>query len=485
MFKMDRFLCQFIGVLLIIGIVSAYTTPEDEIEIEVCEDFRSFEENFYKAMEQTDQQIRSIKMVSSPHAALGLIPEIGGTAKGAVSTIIYSEMNKEWRRSLHKEIVSAISRSNAKQALATIKTCLRTISQQFNQLRTQQLKDEDVKTKVHIIHNKFLEILNLYSDQNIIFRKHPQLTVTPFASITILFKIFEAIREKFIPNLDTRALACRLQDQIEEYRNLHVFYRLQSIEITNDFAQGSEKSNAIEVRERANVEAMELSYDSKGYTKTSSRGFLSLFHFQKPSITCGKGACNRWNDNERCLKDQDTFYRYSVKDDCPETFSRLLRHRIEMVYDNSSHALNDICTDTVRKQRKATGYGWLTIIFLRAHGKYLSTGSVCDPFIFSGTTFTQCDLYVGLRINGQYEFITAARTGQDVVFYEIYQSRKISKHQSVEIGLRDEDSGDDDELGTWNGHIEDLINPTVRKLEFGDNFASMVVHWRDEFTDEL
>lgn len=408
---------------------------------------------------------------------MGAIPEIGGAAKGIVSSVVDSELNKMWRDALYKEIVDAIGRSHAEQALSSMRSGLQSISQHFNQLRTLQLSNDDVRTKVHIIHNKFMEILNLYSDESVIFRKYPQFTITLFASIVILLKIFESIREKYIPNLSTKALACRFQDQIEEYRNLHVFYRLDGIEFPRTLGKTDHgASRKIEKRDDNAAAVINLDYDSTGYNGNND------------FICCDGKHCDGYG--VRCIKDQDSMYAYPEgdRDRCSSDYMRLLRHRIENAYDMSKQGLNDICTKSVRSERKATGRGWLTIIFTTAHGKYLpNTGGACDPFFLFGpkASATPCDLYVELEIDGRHEFSTKEKEGYDVSFYEMYRSRKSSKHQSVELRLMDSDTGDDDQLIKWQGKIGDLIDTLSRRIQYEDNYFDIIVHWRDEFEDEI
>lgn len=144
-------------------------------------------------------------------------------------------------------------------------------------------------------------------------------------------------------------------------------------------------------------------------------------------------------------------------DACQIEYLEVLRHCIEEAYDKSKNVLNKLCPNSVRSQQKATG--WLTIIFTFAKGEFLQNGKHCDMALFVNVPFSPCDLFVEMKINGKYEYSTKVIEGDTVVeFFEMYQSKRISKHQQYELRLMDKnDVGDDELLFNTNGQISELI----------------------------
>lgn len=477
---MNNLLFQLFGALLIIiGFVSA-NIPNSAVNINIYGETlsTSFEQRVSEAMENTENIINTIKMASRPADTLKLIPTIGDTLSGSISFLVTYETNNMWKDALYKSIGDAVQRSHAEDKLSDIQAILKTISQLFKHLKTKQLNDDDVKSKLHIILFEFMKIVNLFSRDDISFRKYPQITITPFYSIAILYAIFESIRQKYIPYYTTNVLACRIQDQIEEHRYLHVFNRLNDIE-SKIYNGLTVRSGTAAVRSRdvkpdkfaSNV--ISRNYNPNGYNAES---FIECENWYKCEISVV--------DERECIRDKESIYRYSrASDNCPIGYMELLRHRVETAYDRSKNVLNEHCPNSVRSQRKATGYGWLKIIFTFAKGILLPDGMYCDPAIVN-VRFTPCDLYVKLKINGNREYKTKVIEADEVAFYEMYQSTKISKYQSYEMKLKDDDTGSDDTLVRINGEISELIGQQYHRIQFKDNYFDIIVYWRDEYEDE-
>lgn len=127
------------------------------------------------------------------------------------------------------------------------------------------------------------------------------------------------------------------------------------------------------------------------------------------------------------------------------------------------------------------GYGWLTIVFTTAFGKYLpNSGRPCDP------AFSPCDLYVEVLIDDQHVYSTSVETGliggTIVYFMEIFTSDKISENAQLTLQLRDEDIGRDDLLIRKSGPVNGFLGD--HKIEENNNFFSYRAFWRNEYEDE-
>lgn len=330
-----------------------------------------------------------------------------------------------------------------------------------------------------------MNIINWFSREDTIFRKYPELTITQFHSIAILFAIFESIREKYIPNLPTNALACRLQDQIDEFRYLNVFNRLDGIVLQTPCAS-SVFHHAIPLEQETQTLEIGISCKSKPNNIASNvitRNYQPNGYNTNNFIDCEQKYCNVKLRGGKCITDQNSSYQYhQANDKCAIEYMELLRHRIENAYDKSKNAPNEICTENVRSQRNTTGYGWLKIIFTSAKGERLPSGRFCDSAGF--IRLSHCDLYIDLSINGQHEYSTQVIEGNEVAFFELYQSKKISKNQSYEIKLNDEDVRSNDTLITTTGKIDHLTTEYYHRMALNDNYFDMVVYWRDEYEDE-
>lgn len=490
-FKTKSFKLQFFEALLIINLVAA-GIPVNEIEIEVVDNVSgstaSFVQRFREAMASTDQAILNIKIATSPSKALAFIPQIGNAASGGITALLDWYTGVMWKDGLYRAIGNEIERTTAENKLIDVSAKLKTISQHFNQLRTNQLSNADVTSKLHIIHDHFMEILNLYSEDRVIFKKYPQYSITPLSSFAVLFKIFEPLREKFIPNIQSKSMACRAQDLFEAYAKLHVFHRMTHIDFLN-------KCRAVDNWVTNNVCKTKIHISSQKFLEKNynSNGYLSSTH-----INCNRDCDTSKEDLFYCFQDQGKMYEesnrtnllYTFGDDCLSGYKNLLRHRIESAYYKSRNTLNDICTNNVRQLRQTTGYGWLTIIFSWAHGKYLPDGRPCDqpPILrhifgnLEGLSLDFCDLYIKVKIGNQEVFRTRVEANQeDVLFNEIYQSTKIAKNQHFELNLRDEDAGSDDSLVRVNGEIGGL---QTGRMAYKNNCFDIIVYWRDEYKDE-
>lgn len=479
--KMNSLVFQLLVALLTIGFVSA-NIPISEIEtnLDDISSYTSFDQQVNQAMEYTENVIKNIKTAALPATALSKIPYIGSAASGGISSLVTSVTNEKSDDALYKAIGDAAQRSDAKNHISNIQAILQTISQQFNQLRINQLNDVDVISKVHIIHNEFMNIINLISLDDVVLRKYPQFTIKPFSSISILFAIFESIREKYVPRISTKLLACRFQDQIEEYRFMNIFYRFKDMKCLRSMQSNGPGGSLWACYKycspyKSASEVINRVYNPNGYNENNF-------------IRCAaKNYCegDPFKDNG-CLKDQDFALHFS-NDWCLFDYMALVRHRIEAAYDKSKNVLDDICTDNLRSERKATGYGWLKIIFTFAKGELLPSGWVCDKIGFLNVAMSPCDLYVKLRINGNVEYKTQVIEGTEVAFYEMYQSKKISKDQSYEMKLKDADTiGTPEILITVNGQIGNLITNKINhhRMQFKDNYFDLIVYWRDEYEDE-
>lgn len=462
---MNNFVFKFVSVLLFIEVILA-VNPTDEITIEVYGNEKSFSERFEQAMKKTDEVTAKIEKIGIAGKAFTILPEIGGAVSESLSFIVSSVTEDMWKDALYQNIIAAIGQSYAENEISGIDAHLRTISQQFYQL---------------YIYTKFMEIMNLYSSENFIFRKYPQFAVAPFKLISLLLKLFKPLSEKYLPNISSaKFLTCHFQDLVLEYRELHVFRRITAMQIKDD---SGNFLYAPVPRENDNSSSFVLNqhYNPNGY---NTRGFLhcrKYIHIIRP---VGLPSQIR-----SFLIDQDsnhTVDQSDSEDSCAVEYKQLVRHRIEEVYDKLITSMNDMCPSSLRSQRKPTNFGRLTITFTTAYGETIEpSGKKCDAVIFDGLTINECDLYVNFKIDDKQDYSTKVHEGSSVSFDEMHRTKRVSKNQRYTLSLRDEDSdGTYETLASETGTFDDFAsNVHNHMVSSHDNYFHFVTQWSDEFED--
>lgn len=451
-------LLNLVAVLLSVLIVSAKIDIED-VPFELLDDDTiSIEERFREAIKPIDEVVSGIKNAATITGALAHIPVIG-EGFGAISKILVYVAAKEWRDGIYKAIPQAIDQSHAINDLIWLQSTLNTIYQQFNQLKADGIQEHEVQTKLEIIQNELMKMINLYAQENVVFRRYPQFSIPVFDSIAILLRMFEPLREKAIPNRKTAQMACRVQDLVEDYRELNVFHRLQGIRYKTVCGTPAGFHVCNSQPDDGFKRTVIKSHDQNGY---NSKGYIGCY-----TSGCALPA--------HCLIDRGTKYEPdgrgpTSEEECTMDYIGLLRQRIEKKYDRSYNMLGNVCTSHVRYQQSKTGYGWLKLIFLTAHGESCDISSYCD-------------LYIRLSIDDNAVYTTRVVDEEDnPFFYEMYESKKINKHSRFELNLRDKNVFQDKSLVRFIGSLSESRRLIGKR--FGTNYFHISVLWRDEYQYE-
>lgn len=465
--------CNAFFLIVALPLIMAFQpVPLSSIHIEVGED-AGFGEKFQRAMEEMDSAAREIKRATIPLKALSFIPKIGSTLSGGVSELINAEIQKQWKEALYKNIVGAIDQSHAEQQLLGVQAILSTISQQFSMLKEGNIDNSEIGTKIQIIENELLNVMNTYSLRNSVFRKYPQLTISQFASIAVLSILFEALYKSFHGHEyvgKSTFIGCRLQDLMEDYRNVHVIRRL----------------NAKNFREAELPALYGLSFDADVEGHITSLVLQADYNPQQ-------NVCFRKKDAGRCAV--SVIYTHlnpmcgDVSDRaCTMEYKWELRNRIKSAYDMTKNTLNEICPQQLRERRKSTGFGWVLLGFITAYGETLDNGKICDRFPVFRTKSSGCDLFVEFQVDSVSKYLTTVHEidNSPINFNAVYESEKFSKQQSFTLQLLDKDKRKVDTLITVSGSIEDLAGKSgqVWKSASGKNYFDVFVHWIEEYEDQ-
>lgn len=233
---------KFIAVNFIFLVVCLHevlsTIKNDRVEFDLLNaDTLGTEDHLKQAMKPVNDAVGEMNAASNIFGALTHIPVIG-EGFGVISKYLTYVATNNWKEGIYKYISEEIDRSSALNHLHEMQAKLQTINQYFQQLKKEK-NEEDIKNRIILMRDKLMDISNLIANPQVTFRKFPQFLIPIYGSMTIIFQLFEPLHRKVFPQTPTAQMACRLQDLIEDYRELNVFYRLKSLEYFSICSAGS------------------------------------------------------------------------------------------------------------------------------------------------------------------------------------------------------------------------------------------------------
>lgn len=312
----------------------------------------TFETIIKESMAETKEKIDNIKSTSRiAGASLSLIPTIGSTAKGALESLVTSEMSSMWEEALIKSIADATHRTVASSKVDDIKSKIRAILHHFKNLKMlHQLTDADRAAIVHDIYNEIVIMTNVFIAQDSTFRKYPDLSIVPLSMLAEVTVTTYALLEDYVPSLaNSTCLPCTVKTTLEDYKSRLTYSRFQRLEgqLFND---------------------IENHFPQKGCRPYSLSDYIAEVLDRTmywPSIDCDKicscsTVCSRYIMHPiYSFEDRYTGIRYGTKSnngrDCMASYMSLLKKRIDDAFNEPIELINSVCSAEKLERRQKTG----------------------------------------------------------------------------------------------------------------------------------